>query len=318
MLNLSYGLKGAKLRINNVAFEDLYQSRGFKDTRMPSGHSRPNGGRPKASTTYNSKKKITDGWSDIQRAKDSVKYDDIPDPYAHDKKLSSEDRKSTEDTHKEKKSLRDIGKRQKSSTVKEKKSEGFGDEADFNWDQEDHKKQSSKNDDFDFDFETSSSSNQNKKSDAFDFDSFGQELSKPASSTDPFADMNQPKSSATSGLEDVIFGQNPQPKQSERDIFGSDFNQPAPPTSSSNPFDAFTTPSAPQPAKPQPAYNNSFPTTAPPTSFGTSQPTWNSNFTSNFSSDPFSEPGAFESQLTSDPNKNFASLNPFGDNGFAK
>lgn len=68
-------------------------------------------------------------------------------------------------------------------------------------------KQSSKNDDFDFDFGASSSSNQNKKSDAFDFDSFGQELSTPASSADPFADMNQPKSSATTGLEDVIFGQ---------------------------------------------------------------------------------------------------------------
>lgn len=107
--------------------------------------------------------------------------------------------------------------------------------------------------------------------------------------------------------------QEPQPKQPESDIFRSGFDQPAPPTNSSNPFDAFITPSAPQPT-----YNSSFPSTGPPTSFGTSQPTWNSNFTSNFSSDPFSEPGAFDSQLSSDPNKNFASLNPFGGNGFSK
>ncbi|CAI2364177.1 unnamed protein product [Moneuplotes crassus] len=330
MLNLSYGLKGAKLRIDNVAFEDLYQSRGFKATSMPSGHKRPEGGRPKASTTYAGKKNITDGWSDIQRAKDSVKYDDIPDPYAQDKKGEKEAGKFKEENkQKQKTSLRDIGKRQKSSTVKEKKSTGFGDEDEFDWGDGDSKKQSSNNDAFDFDFGTSSTSDQNKKSDAFDFDSFGQELSKPTSSTDPFADMEQPKASGSTGLEDVIFDneltkpQNPPSKQQETDIFSTDFTSPTPPPS--NPFAAFTTPPVPQPPRPQQDPfshpTSTLPPPAGPTTFGgpPSQSSWSAGFSNgNFSNDPFSEPGAFESKLTCDPNKDFASLNPFGGNGFSK
>ena len=111
MWNLSYSMKGAKLRIDNWSFSDLYQGKNFEDGKSASVHKRPEV-HPRSKTEYNSKKKISDGWNDIKKAKDSVKYADIPDPYSNEPK---------KEEVKEKISLKDLGRRKKTGTVFQKK-----------------------------------------------------------------------------------------------------------------------------------------------------------------------------------------------------
>ena len=70
---------------------------------------------------------MPDGWQDIKKAKDSVKYDDIPDPYSN---APAKEEKKT------KSSLKDIGRKQKSTTVVKKpnNAEFFDNDDDFDWD----------------------------------------------------------------------------------------------------------------------------------------------------------------------------------------
>ena len=72
--------------------------------------------------------KVPDGWSDIKKAKDNVKYDDIPDPYADASSVNKEEKK-------EKASLENMGRREKSGTViqKNKNNDFFDKDNDFDW-----------------------------------------------------------------------------------------------------------------------------------------------------------------------------------------
>ena len=125
-----YGLNQVDLRIDNCQFENLYQGRNIDGSGPPGKKA---SGPARANTSYPSgSKNVSEGWADIRRAKDGVKYDDIPDPYAVSKPSMGEESKS--------KPLEEAGRHQKSGTVFKKKEKEFFDsdgeeenEDDFEW-----------------------------------------------------------------------------------------------------------------------------------------------------------------------------------------
>jgi hypothetical protein len=128
MLVIKYGLKGSDLRIDNNIFENLYQGKSFGDktTAVPAKSTGP----ARSQTQYTASKKVSDGWGDIKKAKDNVKYDDIPDPY-DDVPIK------VKEEIKEKVSLESVGNRRKTGTVvqKSKNTEFFDqdNDNDFDW-----------------------------------------------------------------------------------------------------------------------------------------------------------------------------------------
>lgn len=119
-----YGLNEVDLRIDNFKFEVLYQGRqiggnttSFKKPDLPT-----------RSNTHHvhSQKRVPDGWADIKRAKDGLKIDDVPDPYAN----GNEEKKEKAMT------LEEVGRSKKSATIvqKPKNKEFFEDEdEEFDW-----------------------------------------------------------------------------------------------------------------------------------------------------------------------------------------
>eukprot|EP00343_Euplotes_focardii_P007568 CAMPEP_0205819996 /NCGR_PEP_ID=MMETSP0206-20130828/2564_1 /ASSEMBLY_ACC=CAM_ASM_000279 /TAXON_ID=36767 /ORGANISM="Euplotes focardii, Strain TN1" /LENGTH=400 /DNA_ID=CAMNT_0053114259 /DNA_START=26 /DNA_END=1228 /DNA_ORIENTATION=- len=305
MCVISYGLKGAGMRIDNNAFDDLYQTKSFGGKASMTNH-RKAPGSSKPSAAVGGRKKMPEGWVDIQKAKDSVKYDDIPDPYSD--KVKIENKKEEKKEEKQKISLKDLGRGKKSGTVfKKNKDEFFDNDDDFNWDSNKNKNKE-KGNDFDFDFGNNTASNENKKSDAFDFDSFGENLPK-KKEDDIFGDGGSTTEPAKkTGIEDIVFDSSnyaqaapPQPKTN--DVFGGAFHQPAPVAAPANPFDAF-------------GVANNAPPSQHNANFGGNQTDWNAGFSSQFSSTPFSGAGSFNTQgITNTTQKSdFASLNPFPNN----
>jgi hypothetical protein len=126
MLVIKYGLKGSDLRIDNNIFENLYQGKSFGDktTPVPAKSTAP----VRSQTQYTASKKVSDGWGDIKKAKDNVKYDDIPDPYDDVPMKVKEEKK-------EKVSLENAGNWKRTGTVvqKSKNTEFFDNDNDFDW-----------------------------------------------------------------------------------------------------------------------------------------------------------------------------------------
>lgn len=124
MLVVMYGMKGGDLRIDNNSFENLYSGTSAAKSGATQAYGKPQAPAQRSQTQYNAGgKKVPEGWQDIKKAKDGVKYDDIPDPYSQNPPKQKE----------EKKSLQDLGRPKKSGTVFQKtKKSSFDD--DFDWD----------------------------------------------------------------------------------------------------------------------------------------------------------------------------------------
>jgi hypothetical protein len=123
MLVITYGLKGGDLRIDNNSFENLYQGKSYSGTDVKPSYGKPQAPAQRSQTQYNpQKKKMPEGWQDIKKAKDGLKYDDIPDPYSDQPAKKKE----------EKKSLQELGRPKKAGTVFQKKKKSSFDD-DFDW-----------------------------------------------------------------------------------------------------------------------------------------------------------------------------------------
>lgn len=134
MCVIMYSISEVDLRIDNHPFDTLYKGKQFGGPNVPSVYKKQEG-MPRSNTAYLPQKKVPEGWAEVKKAKDDVKYDDIPDPYSLGGKKESS-KEEHEDNHK---SLKDLGRKQKSTTVVKKNQNAnfFDDEGgddDFGWD----------------------------------------------------------------------------------------------------------------------------------------------------------------------------------------
>ena len=307
------------LRIDNNTFESLYHGKGFDDHNVPGVHKKQAAQAPRSTQDYVAKKKVPEGWADIKRAKDGVKYDDIPDPYSQ----STKPREDPQEEGKSSKKLESLGRSQKSNTVvkKAQNSDFFGGGDDFDWVDNGAKNKPKANDAFGFEFEEPKATK--SKSSAFDFDGFGKDLPKEDKKQvfDPFSDNS---SSASTGLEGILFDNSvaTKPKTTDlNDIFKNNILEPQSNNKSidTNPFHAFSE----VPVKKENPFisgdvfgqNNAFPSAfdnnvwgggfSNSTGGGVNQATaFNSGFTSQFGGLKAAQPA---------PKNEFAFLNPFGE-----
>ena len=298
MCTIIHNSKETDLRIDSNAFKNLYNGSRFDDMGYSmKSYAAPKAPRPAQLPPSYNKKKVPDEWVDIKDAKQSIKYDDIPDPYSMSKKTSLEDKKSQK-----KLDTVNSARHQKSNTIikKPKKADFFDDFGDSK-----QKKSTKKNDEFDFDFGAAKDKDKNKKTNVFDFDDFDNNLPK----------KNDKPKISNDWSEGIMFDDSQPQKPSKPsvdDIFGTGMLQPSAETAAStNPFDMFSAKPEPKPKKKNPFIsndvfqdNNSFPTTF------TSNGSWGS---ANFNNPTPTQPPLY-SKTQDASTVQLSHLNPFSEN----